>query len=184
MPSPTRRVVLTGIGVITPLGQDPASFWEALRTGRSGVQTIQNFDPSLLPTRFAGEIVGFDARKYLSREGKKQLKVMARAIQLAVAAAQVALDDGKVDKSKLDPTRFGVEFGAGLLPSELVELGPAAAESLSETPGVVDLQAWGEKSLPRITPLWMLKYLPNMLPCHVSILHDAQGPSHSITEGP
>ena len=53
MPSPTRRVVLTGIGVITPLGQDPASFWEALRTGRSGVQTIQNFDPSLLPTRFA-----------------------------------------------------------------------------------------------------------------------------------
>lgn len=183
MPSPARRVVLTGIGVITPLGQDPASFWEALRSGRSGVQTIQNFDSSLLPTRFAGEVVGFDARKYLSREGKKQLKVMARAIQFAVAAAQVALDDGKVDKSKLDPTRFGVEFGAGLLSSELNELGPAAAQSQSGTPGVVDLQAWGAKSLAAITPLWMLKYLPNMLACHVSILHDAQGPSNSITEG-
>src|SRR5258707_11619951 len=153
MPSRARRVVLTGIGVITPLGQDPASFWEALRSGRSGVQTIQNFDSSLLPTRFAGEIVGFDARKYLSREGKKQLKVMARAIQFAVAAAQVALDDGKVDKSKLDSTRFGVEFGAGLLPSELPELAPAAVESRGATPGLVDLRAWGTKGLPSIPTL-------------------------------
>jgi 3-oxoacyl-[acyl-carrier-protein] synthase II len=183
MAAPTRRVVLTGLGVITPLGNDPASFWEALRQGRSGVRTIQTFDPSPLSTRFAGEIDGFDAKQYLSREGRKQMKVMARAIQLAVAAAQVALDDGKVDKSKLDPTRFGVEFGAGLLPSELNELGAAALESRSQTPGLVDLRAWGAKGLPAITPLWMLKYLPNMLACHVSILHDAQGPSNSITEG-
>jgi 3-oxoacyl-[acyl-carrier-protein] synthase II len=183
MSDPTRRIVFTGLGVITPLGNDPASFWEALRHGRSGVRTIQTFDPSPLSTRFAGEIVGFDAKQYLSREGRKQMKVMARAIQLAVAAAQVALDDGKVDKTKLDPTRFGVEFGAGLLPSELNELGPAALESRSQTPGLVDLRTWGEKGIPAITPLWMLKYLPNMLACHVSILHDARGPNNSITEG-
>jgi 3-oxoacyl-[acyl-carrier-protein] synthase II len=135
MSPPTRRVVLTGIGVITPLGLDPESFWAALRDGQRGVRTIQTFDPSPLSTRFAGEIPKFDAKAYLTKEGRKQLKVMARAIQLAVAAAQVALDDGKVDKSKLDPTRFGVEFGAGLLPSELNELGPAALESRSQTVG-------------------------------------------------
>src|SRR5207248_2518599 len=117
-----------------------------------------------------GEITGFDAKKYLSKDSRKQLKVMARAIQFAVAAAQVALDDGKVDRTKVDSTRFGVEFGAGLLPSELPELAPAAVESLGTTPGQVDLRAWGTKGLPVIQPLWMLKYLPNMLACHVSVL--------------
>jgi 3-oxoacyl-[acyl-carrier-protein] synthase II len=182
MPS-SRRVVLTGIGVITPLGCDAGSFWNALAEGKSGIRTITSFDPSPLATRFAGEIVGFDAKKFVTKESRKQLKVMARAIQFAVAAAQVALDHGKVDKSKLDPTRFGTEFGAGLLPSELVELAPAAVESKSPIPGKVDLRAWGHKGLPVIQPLWMLKYLPNMLACHVSVLHDAQGPSNSITEG-
>jgi 3-oxoacyl-[acyl-carrier-protein] synthase II len=183
MPSSSRRVVLTGVGVITPLGFDGASFWEGLQHGRSGIRAIGAFDPAALPTRFGGEITEFDARSYLSKDGRKQMKVMARAIQFAVAAAQVAIDDGKVERSKLDPTRFGVEFGAGLLSSELQELATAAAASRSATPGRVDLRAWGEKGLPAITPLWMLKYLPNMLACHVSILHDAQGPNNTITEG-
>ena len=108
---------------------------------------------------------------------------MARAIQLAVSAAQVALDDSKIDKAKLDPTRFGIEFGAGLLPTELAELGTASQISANCEPNHVDLKAWGEKGLPAIPPLWMLKYLPNMLACHVSILHNAQGPNNSITEG-
>ncbi len=108
---------------------------------------------------------------------------MARSIQMAVAAAQIALDDSKVDKEKLDPTRFGVEFGAGLIPSELTELGMAS--HLSADPkrsGAADPKIWGEKGIPNIPPLWMLKYLPNMLACHVSILHNAQGPNNSITE--
>jgi 3-oxoacyl-[acyl-carrier-protein] synthase II len=183
MSSTSRRVVLTGIGVVTPLGQDAASFWDGLAHGKSGIRTIQAFDPAPLATRFAGEVTGFDAKKYLSKDGRKQLKVMARAIQLAVAAAQLALDNGMVYLPNIDATRFGVEFGAGLLPSELAELGPAAAVSRDPQPGQVELRAWGEKGLPVITPLWMLKYLPNMLACHVSILHNAQGPSNSITEG-
>jgi 3-oxoacyl-[acyl-carrier-protein] synthase II len=181
--SSSRRVVLTGIGVINALGQTPAAFWDGLAQGKCGIRTITSFDPAPLTTRFAGEVVGFDAKKYLSKEGRKQLKVMARAIQFAVAASQIALDDGNVDRTKIDSTRFGVEFGAGLLPSELHELAPAAVVSAGATPGQVDLRAWGSRGLPVITPLWMLKYLPNMLACHVSILHDAQGPSNSITEG-
>ena len=178
----SRRTVLTGVGVINPLGLNTAAFWDALRAGRSGIRPIQTFDASRLSTRFAGEVPGFDAKNYLAKPDRKGLKVMARGIQLAVAAAQVAMDDTKVDKARLDPTRFGVEFGSGLLATELEEIAPAAQISTNCQPGVVDLQKWGEQGLPIIPPTWMLKYLPNMLACHVSMLHNAQGPNNTITE--
>jgi 3-oxoacyl-[acyl-carrier-protein] synthase II len=180
--SSSRRTVLTGVGVINPLGLNTAAFWEALRAGQSGVRPIQAFDASQLPTRFAGEVPGFDPKNYIAKQDRKALRVMARGIQLAVSAAQVALDDANVDKARLDPTRFGVEFGSGLLATELEEIAPAAQASTNCQPGVVDLQKWGEQGLPVIPPTWMLKYLPNMLACHVSILHNAQGPNNTITE--
>jgi 3-oxoacyl-[acyl-carrier-protein] synthase II len=181
MPS-SRRTVLTGVGLVSPLGLDTASFWESLRAGKSGVRPIRAFDAARLSTRFAGEISGFDPKTYIAKQDRKALRVMARGIQLAVAAAQVAVDDAKIDKSRLDPTRFGVEFGSGLLATELEEIAPAALVSANCQPGVVDLEKWGEQGLATIPPTWMLKYLPNMLACHVSILHNAQGPNNSITE--
>src|SRR4051812_6245578 len=115
--SSSRRAVLTGIGVACSIGMDPHSYWQALCSGRSGIRSISLFDASGLPVRFAGEIAGFDAKQYIDKKERKSLKVMARSIQLAVAAAQLALDDGNVDKQALDPARFGVEFGAGLISS-------------------------------------------------------------------
>jgi 3-oxoacyl-[acyl-carrier-protein] synthase II len=182
MTASKRRVVVTGLGLVTPIGIGVAPFWDSLRQGRSGIRPIRSFDVSSLSTRIGGEIEGFDAKKFIDKKDRKSLRVMARAIQLAVAAAQLALDDAKVDKEKLDPTRFGCEFGAGLLPTEPEELGAAAQLSANCQPGHVDMKAWGEQGLPAIPPLWMLKYLPNMLACHVSILHNAQGPNNSITE--
>src|SRR5947209_4233928 len=181
MPSP-RRAVLTGIGVVCAIGLNPAAYWESLRLRRGGVRPIRQFDPAGLPCRIAGEIEGFEAKNYIDKRERKSLKVMARSIQLAVAAAQLALDDGRVDKAALDPTRFGVEFGAGLIASELEELGYAARTAFPGQIGFIDLEKWGEQGIPQMTPLWMLKYLPNMLACHVSILHNAQGPSNTITE--
>lgn len=178
----SRRAVITGIGIISPIGLDAASFWRSLQEGKSGIRPIQSFDASGLPVRIAGEIPNFNAKDYLEKENRKSLRVMARTIQLAVAGAQRAIDDGKVDKSKLDPTRFGVEFGAGLIATELNDLIEASSISANCQPGRVDLEKWGEQGLPAIQPLWMLKYLPNMLACHVSILHDARGPNNSITE--
>jgi len=178
----SRRVVLTGIGVVNPLGEGVRAYWDGLSRGAAGVRPIQRFECASLPTRFAGQVPDFDTKKYIAKENRKSLRVMARAIQMAVAAAQLALDDAKIDKERLDPTRFGVEFGAGLLPSDPEELGVASQKSIDGHPGTVDLQCWGEQGLPNIAPLWMLKYLPNMLACHVSILHNAQGPSNSITE--
>jgi 3-oxoacyl-[acyl-carrier-protein] synthase II len=182
MASSSRRAVITGLGVLSPIGLGAEAFWHGLQSGRSGIRKISAFDPSALPTQIAGEIPDFDAKKYLDKEARKSLKVMARTIQLAVCAAQLALDDSGVDKQKLDPTRFGVEFGAGMLASELEELAPACALSSNGQPGSVDLEKWGAQGLEQIQPLWMLRYLPNMLACHVSILHNAQGPNNTITE--
>src|SRR5437870_2146287 len=100
-----RRAVLTGIGVLSSIGSLPDAFWASLAQGKSGIRPLSSFDASGLPVRFAGEITDFDARTYLDKKDRKSLRVMARSIQLAVAAAQRALDDAKVDKEKLDPTR-------------------------------------------------------------------------------
>jgi 3-oxoacyl-[acyl-carrier-protein] synthase II len=182
MAASPRRAVITGIGLVTPVGTDPAAFWQSLREGRSGIRPITSFDASTLPVRIAGEIPDFDAKAYLVKDQRKSLRIMARTIQLAVAAAQRAIDDSRVDKSKLDPTRFGVEFGAGLIASELPELADAARVSANCQPGVVDLTKWGEQAMETIPPMWMLKYLPNFPACHISILHNAQGPNNSVTE--
>lgn len=181
MASPSRRVVLTGLGAIVPLGATLDALWTNLLEGKCAVGPIRAFDASTLPTRIAAEIQGFEAKKYIAdRDGRKQIRVMARAIQLAVGASQLAMDSAGAAKGKVDPTRFGVEFGSGLIPMELVELGPAAL--VAAGPERVDLKKWGAEGLEQVPPLWMLKYLPNMHACHVSILHDAQGPNNSITE--
>lgn len=182
MSSTLRRTVVTGIGLINPLGLNTAAVWDSFCAGKNGIRPIRAFDASKLPVHIAGEVEGFDTKSYIpSKEGKKQIKVMARGIQLAVGAAQVALDDGKVDKNKLDPTRFGIEFGSGLLATELEDLATAAQFSYGQGPRV-DMEKWGSEGMGKIHPLWMLKYLPNFLASHVSILHNAQGPNNSITE--
>jgi 3-oxoacyl-[acyl-carrier-protein] synthase II len=182
MADSSRRAVITGIGVVTPIGLGRAAFWDALREGRGGVRPLTAFDPAGLPVRFAGEVLHFDPRHYIDKKDRKSVKLMARTIQLGVAAAQLALNDGAVDKQQLDPTRFGVEFGASMIATELEELGEAALVCTEGQPGTVDLVKWGERSLENVPPLWMLKYLPNMPACHISILHNAQGPNNSLTE--
>lgn len=176
------RVVITGIGLLTPIGLDVAAVWQSLREGRSGVRPIQSFDPGGLPIRIAGEIPDFDAKKFVDRKDRKSLKMMARPIRMAVACTTLALQHGQVDTGQLDPTRFGVDFGAGLIASELEELGPPSRASTNGRPGHVDLHKWGTQGLASMPPLWMLKYLPNMPACHVSIMHNAQGPNNTITE--
>src|SRR5207244_2912167 len=75
MPVSPRRAVLTGIGVVNPVGSDPASFWDSLDRGRSGVRTIRQFDPSGLPVRFAGEVPDFDVKKYIDKKDRRSLRV-------------------------------------------------------------------------------------------------------------
>ena len=180
----SRRAVLTGVGVVTPIGLDAASFRQSLREGRGGVRPV-SFDASALPVRFGGEIIDFDPRNYLEKKDRKRLNVMVRTIQFAVAAAHMAMADAAVGAGSprpRDPTRFGVVFGAGTIPGDLADLGPAAVASLADAPNRIDLKKWGERGIPAIPPMWMLNHVPNMTACHVSILHDAQGPNNTISQ--
>jgi 3-oxoacyl-[acyl-carrier-protein] synthase II len=111
---------------------------------------------------------------------------MSRDIELAVVAAREAfVHAGFVtkgidpDRININPERTAINLGAGLISCDLVELAPAIAGSV--TNGKFDIRTWGKEGIELVTPLWLLKYLPNMLACHVGIIHDLQGPSNTIT---
>lgn len=180
MNEPKRRIVVTGIGPVTPIGCESAPFWDSLSNGTSGIRPLRAFEPGSVATQLAAEVVDFEPKKYIKQ--RKSIKVMARDIQLAVAAAQIALDDAKLAPETLDPLRFGVNCGAGLIATELDELGPPVAASCDAS-GDFDIKKWGVDGLKEMFPLWMLKYLPNMPACHISIIHNGQGPNNSITAG-
>jgi 3-oxoacyl-[acyl-carrier-protein] synthase II len=107
-----RRVVITGIGCITPLGNDLTTTWEGLKAGRSGIGTITQIDPSPFDCKIAGEVKDFNADGYFGVP--KDARRADRYVQLAVAASKMAMEDSGVDVSKLDPRRFGVMVGSGI----------------------------------------------------------------------
>lgn len=176
-----RRVVITGLGAITPVGLGAMAFYQALLAGRSGVHPFRLYDPVALPVRFGGEIEEFDARNYLEKKDRKSLKMMVRTIQLAVAASRLAVDEGGVTAGSVDPERFGVVLGCGVIPGDLRDLAASAAACLRSDERV-DMALWGREGLANIPPMWMLNHVPNMPACHVSLLHNAQGPNNTITQ--
>ncbi len=176
-----QRVFITGLGIVSPLGWDLADLWQQLCAGRSGIRRIEAFDPEGLPSQVAGEVVGYAARKYVDKQQRKALKVMCRDTLLAIGAARMALEDANLlNWPELNRERTGVVFGATMMSSELMELAEAAV-ACHDDQGQFSLKLWGERSIPTMPPLWMLKYLPNMPACHVSILYDLQGPNNTIT---
>jgi 3-oxoacyl-[acyl-carrier-protein] synthase II len=180
-----RRVAITGLGLVTPLGRTPDSIWAAVSEGRGMVRPLKAFRVAGLPTGVGAEIQDFDLKNYsLPRYWtalRKTKKYLARDIQLAVAAAQLAVVDAGLAEGGVDPTRIGIDLGAGLISSELDELAPAIGQAYAAGKSF-DFQTWGRESIEMIEPIWLLKYLPNMLACHISILMDCQGPSNTITE--
>jgi len=181
-----RKVVITGFGAVGPLGLSAGSIWDGLRDGRCGIGPITAFDPSGFPCKLAGEVPPYRIQDFLPKAYRKAAKLMSRDIELAVIAADQAfrssglvtraIESGQVN---IDPQRTGINLGAGLISCDLVELAPAVAASLTD--GRFDIRRWGCEGMQLVPPLWLLKYLPNMLACHVSIIHDLQGPSNSIT---
>jgi len=175
-----RRVVVTGIGILSPLGLSADEHFERLVAGECGIAPISLFPSPDFPVRFAGEIPPFKANKFV--KNRKSIKIMARDIQLAVAASNLAAAAAGIDNGAPAPERFGVSMGAGLIPSELDELGVAIAASL-DADGGLDTSKYGGEGLANLFPLWLLKYLPNMLNSHVSLESDARGPNNCITCG-
>ena len=188
-----RRVVITGIGPIAPPGLGIDAVWSALLEGRGGVGLCGTFDASGFACPFVAQLPAdrFDVRQVVPKSYRKATKVMSRDIELAVGAAAEAVRtaglvtkahepaDGKVT---IPADRMGCHIGAGLIAAEENELTAALATSRTADGGF-DIGAWGATGMQNLTPLWMLKYLPNMLACHVTICHDCQGPSNTITCG-
>jgi 3-oxoacyl-[acyl-carrier-protein] synthase II len=101
----SKRVVITGMGAITPLGHDVPATWEALKAGQSGIRTITRFDPTPLATQFAGEVLDFDPLKYMDRRDARR---MDRVTQFATVAAAEAMVDSKLLEAPLNKDRIGV----------------------------------------------------------------------------
>lgn len=181
MAQTAQRTVITGIGLLTPLGLGHQATWENALAGKSGVRRITIFDPSGMKHQIAGELPDFDARKHVDKKNAKGLKVMGRAIQIGVAASFHAISDAGLDLTKIDPNRFGIDFGSANMSTELDELVPGSLAAVPEESKEVDMTIWGTKGMPTMPPLWMLKYLPNFAAAHVSIMMNAQGPSNSVT---
>lgn len=180
-----RRVVITGIGVVSPIGIGAEAFWKNLLAGACGIKPIALFDPAKFPVRVAGQVPEYKISEFVPKSYRKATKVMARDTEIAVIAADAAFRDSNI-KSKaygeaveVVPQRFGCNIGAALISAELNEL--TAAMTTAKNGDALDLKAWGGHGMTQLTPLWLLKYLPNMLACHVTIIHELKGPSNTIT---
>lgn len=183
-PSQSREVVITGIGVVSPIGIGVEPFWKSLAEGRSGVRHGQLFPGFAAPGGAGGEVLDFteeSARKVYLKEQRKNLKAMCREIQLGVASALLALQEGEVDLDKIDHDRLGVEFGANLMLSPPEVLFEGCMACCEEDQHTFQISRWGKLGLLKLEPLWLLRYLPNMPACHISISADARGPSNSLT---
>ncbi len=156
-----RRVVVTGVGVVSPLGTGNAKNWDALIAGKSGVGRITRFDPVGLPVTIAGEVTDFNPEDYIE---KKEIKKMDLFIHYAIAAAQLAMDDSGLVIDDSNAERVGVLVGAGLGGLPAIE----RYHSL--------LQEGGYK---KISPFFIPMLIINLAPGHISIRFGAKGPNVS-----
>jgi len=188
MSSTPRRVVITGIGLISPYGNTKEALWEGLTERRSAVSPLSLPLPPDARARFAGEAHQFTGKiddfgpleKQQKKAIRKGLKVMCRETQMGVAAAQLALSDAGIAPGSHDPMRSGVIFGTDYMLSLPDEFNEAIASCLDEE-GQFEFDRWGSEGLPKMSPLWLLKYLPNMPASHLAIYNDFRGPSNSLT---
>ncbi len=157
-----RRVVVTGLGMLTPLGEDSSSTWDAILAGKSGISPITSFDVSEYSTRFAGQIPDFDVEKYIPR---KESKKMDRFIQMGIAAGMQALQDSKLTIDASNAARVGVAIGSGIGGLGLIE------ENHKK------LLANGPR---RMSPFFVPATITNMISGFLSIFEGLKGPNLNI----
>jgi 3-oxoacyl-[acyl-carrier-protein] synthase II len=175
-----RRVVVTGLGVVAPNGVGKEAFWSACLQGRSGVGPIRSFDASGHPVKIAAEVNEFDVNPFVPHSQRKNLKIMGRAMRFAVGAAGLAFQDCGLPPDWSNPERVGVVMGTGLVPVDLPDLTPTLVESCTAE-GQLRTPLFGQRGASALFPLWILKYLPNMVAAHISMALNAQGPNSTIT---
>ena len=156
-----RRVVITGMGMISPLGNDLVSSWDAIANGRSGLGPITSFDASLFTTRIAGEIRDFDPTTYMS---PKDVKKMDAFIHYGIAASLMAMDDSGLEVTEENAERIGAIIGAGI--GGILGIEEQTAKYIEGGPR-------------KISPFYIPSTIINMLPGQLSIMKGIKGPSFS-----
>lgn len=157
-----RRVVITGVGCVTPCGTGVEQFWSSIRAGHSGIDRVSSFDPVGCASTVAGEVRDFDARDYV---GRREFETFARYVHFGVAAARMAWDDAGLSSQGLDPDRVGVCLG-----STVAAVGRIVHE------GVV----FAEKGIGRVHPMFPLQY-PGSVASEIGIVFGLRGPAYSIS---
>lgn len=154
-----RRVVVTGVGLVTPLGVGTDATWDGLVNGRSGIDTITRFDASAFASKIAAEVKGFKPEQYFE---PKQAKNLDHFVQYAIAAAEMAVENSGLTVSEEDPERIGVLTGCGMG-------GLPTIEQYN--------QVCVERGPKRITPFLIPRIIPNMPSGHISMRFNAKGPN-------
>jgi 3-oxoacyl-[acyl-carrier-protein] synthase II len=168
-----RRVVVTGLGCVTPVGLTAESMWKSLMESKSGVGSIKYFDASNFPTTFAAEIHGFNFGDYV--KDTKRFEHAGRNIRFAIAAATQAVKDSGIDQIDFDPGLFGVYLGAGEGQQDFPLFMKLIADA--EQDGRVNLEKFTTASLRTLNPRAELEQEPNMPAGHLASLFNAQGPN-------
>ena len=157
-----KRVVITGVGVISPIGTGRDVFWKALLEGKNGIERISRFDPSELSAQIAGEVKDFEPEKYIE---KKEAKRIDRYSQFAMAATKMAFEDSGMDLEAENRERIGTFIGSGI----------GGIETMHE-----QYEKYFAKGASRISPFFIPRMIGNMAAGHVSIMFGLKGPSCSI----
>ncbi len=157
-----RRVVITGMGAVTPIGNNVESFWEGIKSGKCGIDTVTHFDASGFKTQIAGEVKDFDPTEYME---KKEARKMDRYTQLAVVAASEAVSDSGLDMEKEDPWRVGVITGSGI----------GGIKTLEE-----QHNAYLAKGPGRVSPFFIPMMIGNMGAAQIAIKFNAKGVNENI----
>ena len=157
-----RRVVITGVGAVTPLGNTAEEFWAGLLEGRSGIGPITRFDATDFPTRIAGELKGFDPLKYLDKKDDRKFDPF---LKYAVACATMAVEDAALKTDNVDPTRFGVLVGSGI----------GGLETL-----LGNYEVLRTKGPDRVSPFFIPMLIVNMASGVISMRLGAKGPNSSV----
>lgn len=160
--SAERRVVITGIGLVSPLGIGTEKNWEAISQGKSGIGLISRFDASQYSSKIAGQVKDFDPLDFFE---KKEMRKMDRFIQLAVAAAQLAVQDSGVDLARLEGDRCGVYVGSGI--GGIGSIEESHKTLLEKGPG-------------RVSPFFLIQTIINEASGQISIKFKARGPNSAI----
>ena len=159
-----KRVVVTGMGALTPLGNSVTEYWNNLRNGVSGCDFITGFDASKFKTRFACEIKNFDPTNFLDR---KEARKVDRFTQTAIVASDQAVSDAGIDKTNVDVDRVGVVFGSGI------------GGLITFQEEVINF-AKGDGT-PRFNPFFIPKMILDIAPGHISMRHGFRGPNFAVT---